>query len=81
MKFYAVGLQLYLKRLQHRSFPIFKNTYKYRIEPGNCSFRDHVQGSMKIMHGLHKLIFSTNEMVLTSKQYVHWWKESVANFI
>ena len=39
MKFYAGGLQLYLKRLQHRSFPIFKNTYKYRIEPFACKAR------------------------------------------
>ena len=62
MKLLAEGLEVYLKRLKHRSFRMHFAQFIKRTTSCSpckwCSSRNHVHESVKIMHDLHKVILS-----------------------
>ena len=85
-QFIYLFMQLYLKtsaQVFHYEFcQILKNPYFIQVIcRSNVSFQNCVPESIKMMRGLHKLILSTNKMVVAEKQDVHRWKETLFNFI
>ena len=44
----------------------------YFTEHQHSPFQNYVQESMQVMRGLHKLILSTEKMVVTANRDVHW---------